>query len=191
MARQVRPITILLDVLTARMDGRAVLTALEAGPDRAATPVIVLTMLDDRNLGYALGTADSLPRPVKREHLAAVLKRYRRGRPCGTVTIVDDDPVIRGQVRYVVAHKGCTVVTGANGQVAPDKLAKTSPDVLLVVPAYDDGLAMTGSCWSGAGSEWGASRASPSSPAPSCRCSTMVVATAAASTAGTPSVSAT
>ena len=57
------------------MDGWAVLSALKADPELADIPVIMLTIVDDRNLGYALGASDYLTKPIDRERLAAVLKQ--------------------------------------------------------------------------------------------------------------------
>ena len=56
------------------MDGWSVLTALKAESDLAVIPVVLLTMVDDRSLGYALGATDYLSKPVDRERLAAVLR---------------------------------------------------------------------------------------------------------------------
>src|SRR5262249_40053637 len=54
MAASNRPAAITLDILLPRMDGWSVLTALKADPNLAAIPVIFLTMVDERNMGYAL-----------------------------------------------------------------------------------------------------------------------------------------
>ena len=59
------------------MDGWAVLAALKADPTLADIPVVMLTIVDDRNLGYALGAADYLTKPIDRERLVAVLKQHR------------------------------------------------------------------------------------------------------------------
>ena len=53
-ARELRPDAITLDVMMPGMDGWAVLAALKAEPELADIPVIMLTIVDDRNLGYAL-----------------------------------------------------------------------------------------------------------------------------------------
>src|SRR6185295_11658888 len=55
MARQIHPDVITLDVLMPTMDGWAVLSALKADPELAEIPVIMLSILDDKNMGYALG----------------------------------------------------------------------------------------------------------------------------------------
>jgi CheY-like chemotaxis protein len=63
LARELRPDAITLDVMMPGMDGWAVLSALKADPAVADIPVIMLTIVDDKNLGYALGAADYLTKP--------------------------------------------------------------------------------------------------------------------------------
>ena len=60
---------ITLDVLMPGMDGWAVLAALKADPRLADIPVIMLTIVEDKNLGYALGAADYLVKPLDRDRL--------------------------------------------------------------------------------------------------------------------------
>ena len=71
------------------MDGWAVLAALKADAATADIPVVMVTIVDDRNLGYALGAADYLTKPIDRERLAAVLARHRprSGRSWSSTTI--------------------------------------------------------------------------------------------------------
>ena len=83
LARQLRPALITLDVLMPGLDGWSVLQALKADPELAQIPVVMLTILDERNRGYALGAADYLTKPVDRDRLRALLARYcaRAARP--------------------------------------------------------------------------------------------------------------
>jgi CheY-like chemotaxis protein len=55
LAKEARPSVITLDVLMPGMDGWAVLTRLKADPDLAAIPVIMVTIVADRNMGFAFG----------------------------------------------------------------------------------------------------------------------------------------
>jgi CheY-like chemotaxis protein len=95
-------------------------------------PVIVLSIVDDKNLGFALGASDYLTKPINRDRLHATLARYRAGQPCGTVLVVEDDELTRDQVRRVLEGDACTVITAANGREALERLAKTRPDVILL-----------------------------------------------------------
>ena len=68
---------VVLDIRLPGMDGWEVLAALKADPATAATPVVIVSMLDERLTGLALGAADYLVKPVSREQ---VLRRAGPGR---------------------------------------------------------------------------------------------------------------
>jgi CheY-like chemotaxis protein len=129
LARELRPDVVTLDVLMPGMDGWSVLAALKADAELADIPVVILTMLDDRNLGYALGAADYLTKPIERERLVAVLARYRPDLP---VLVVDDDPDFRELARRMLEREGYTVIEAANGRAALDRIREGVPGVVLL-----------------------------------------------------------
>jgi hypothetical protein len=129
LARELQPDVITLDVLMPGMDGWSVLAALKADASLADIPVVMLTMLDDRNLGYALGAADYLTKPIDREQLVAVLGRRRRDLP---VLVVDDDADFRELARRMLEREGYTMVEADNGRAALDRLRETTPGVVLL-----------------------------------------------------------
>jgi CheY-like chemotaxis protein len=88
-----------------------------------------VTIVDDRNLGYALGATDYLTKPLDRERLATVLKRHRRDLP---VLIVDDDDTLRDLLRRTLEAEGYTVVEAENGKVALERLRDVAPGVILL-----------------------------------------------------------
>ncbi len=77
LAKEVRPSAITLDVIMPGLDGWSVLSALKSDPELADTPVILLTITDNKSMGYALGASDYLTKPIERDRLLAVLKKYR------------------------------------------------------------------------------------------------------------------
>jgi CheY-like chemotaxis protein len=79
MARAIRPAAIVLDVLMPSMSGWDVLRELKADPQLHDCPVVMLTMVDDRKTGIALGAADYLLKPVDRDTLLRVLDQLRCG----------------------------------------------------------------------------------------------------------------
>ena len=129
LARELQPDVITLDVLMPGMDGWSVLAALKADAVLADIPVVMLTMLDDRNLGYALGAADYLTKPLDRERLVSVLGRYRQDLP---VLVVDDDPDFRDLARRTLEREGHTVIEADNGHAALARLRETTPGVILL-----------------------------------------------------------
>jgi CheY-like chemotaxis protein len=128
-ARELRPDAITLDVMMPGMDGWAVLSALKADPEVAGIPVIMLTIVDDRNLGYALGASDYLTKPIDRERLVTVLKQHRRDRP---VLVVDDDAEVRQLLRRMLESEGFAVVEAENGRVALERLRGEPPSLILL-----------------------------------------------------------
>jgi PAS domain S-box-containing protein len=74
-ARELRPRVILLDIIMPEMDGWEVLAMLKADPALAAIPVIVCTVLEDRENSLSLGADEFLPKPIKYERLRAALAR--------------------------------------------------------------------------------------------------------------------
>ena len=129
LARELRPDAITLDVMMPGMDGWAVLTALKADPAVADIPVIMLTIVDDKNLGYALGAAEYLTKPIERDRLLTVLRTHRRDHP---VLVVDDDATLRQLLRRMLEPEGYTVVEAENGRVALERLRGVSPSVVLL-----------------------------------------------------------
>ena len=67
---------ITLDVLMPGMDGWAVLSTLKADPDLRKVPVVLMTIMEDKDVGFALGAADFLPKPINRSRLATLLIKY-------------------------------------------------------------------------------------------------------------------
>ena len=63
------PAAITLDVMMPDLDGWTVLAALKGDPALADIPVVLMTIVDEKNRGYALGAADYLVKPVDRERL--------------------------------------------------------------------------------------------------------------------------
>ncbi|HEY3065549.1 MAG TPA: GAF domain-containing protein [Methylomirabilota bacterium] len=129
LARELRPDAITLDVMMPGMDGWAVLSALKADPGLADIPVVMLTIVDDKNLGYALGAADYLTKPIDRQRLVTVLRQHRRDRP---VLVVDDDAALRQLLRRMLEPEGYTVIEAENGRVALERLREIAPSVVLL-----------------------------------------------------------
>jgi CheY-like chemotaxis protein len=132
LAKELHPAVITLDVLMPGMDGWAVLTKLKADPALSEIPVIMLTIMDEKQMGYALGAADYLTKPIDWERLAAVLRRYECARPPCPVLVVEDDPVMREMLRRRLEKEGWTVIEAENGRVALGRMGQSRPDLILL-----------------------------------------------------------
>ena len=134
LARALRPVAITLDVMMPGIDGWTVLQRLKADPETQSIPVIMLTMVDDKNIGFALGAADYMTKPVDRTRLSGILGRYRCAEPesgC-RVLLVEDDAPTSEMMHALLAREGWIVDEAANGKVALDRLHGPCPDLILL-----------------------------------------------------------
>jgi signal transduction histidine kinase/CheY-like chemotaxis protein len=135
-ARALRPEAITLDVMMPGIDGWATLAALKADPELADIPVIMLTIVDDKNKGYALGAADYLTKPFDREQLAASLARYRRATPAATgrapALVVEDDEATRALLVRALEQAGWRVREASDGRAALEQVAAEWPQLILL-----------------------------------------------------------
>jgi PAS domain S-box-containing protein len=132
LARERRPAVITLDVMMPGMDGWAVLSQLKADPELADIPVIMVTIVDDRNLGYALGATDYLTKPVDRDRLAALVRKYRRPDARDHVLIVEDDGATRSMLRKALERDGWEVAEAENGRSGLAEAARHRPALVLL-----------------------------------------------------------
>jgi signal transduction histidine kinase/DNA-binding response OmpR family regulator len=132
LAHTLRPAVITLDVLMPGMDGWTVLTGLKSAPDLADIPVIMLTIMDDKGMGYTLGAADYLTKPIDWERLAAILRKYPCAHPPCAVLIVEDNAAMRAMLRRELEKEGWVVTEAANGREALECVAANRPELILL-----------------------------------------------------------
>jgi signal transduction histidine kinase/DNA-binding response OmpR family regulator len=131
LAKRIRPAVITLDVMMPGMDGWTVLHALKSDPSTVDIPVIMLTIVDDKNMGYALGAADYITKPVDRERLLAAVQRFGNLAP-RTVLIVEDDESTRTLMARMLEKEGWGVVEAGDGFAGLEKLETQIPALILL-----------------------------------------------------------
>ena len=140
LARKLTPSLITLDVLMPGLDGWSVLQQLQSDPQLAAIPVVMLTILDEKNKGYALGASDFVTKPIDRERLRTLLAKYRSDKAGQRVLLVEDHEATRKFLRRMLIGEGCQVTEAENGRVALERLADIRPDLILldlIMPEMD------------------------------------------------------
>ena len=132
LAKQARPDVITLDIIMPDLDGWSVLKALKADPELCDIPVVLVTIMRDRDLGFALGAADYITKPLDREVLMRVVGRHVRGDGRAQVLVVDDDAKTRDMLRRTLQKAGWTVAEAANGSEAIEALERAKPALVLL-----------------------------------------------------------
>jgi CheY-like chemotaxis protein len=139
LAHKLRPQAIVLDVMMPGTDGWTVLSRLKSDPETADLPVIMLTIVENRNLGFALGAAEYLTKPIDRDRLASVILRYRLNTGA-LALVVDDESHQREIVRRMLESEGWTVDEAQHGRDALDRLEHSAPALILldlIMPEMD------------------------------------------------------
>lgn len=92
-AKELQPDAIALDVLMENGNGFDVLTALRKDPETCDLPVIILSILDQKRVGFALGATDYLVKPIRKSVLLEAFNRHVPSRidDDAAILLVDDD----------------------------------------------------------------------------------------------------
>jgi signal transduction histidine kinase/CheY-like chemotaxis protein len=143
-ARRLRPAAIILDLLLPDLSGWDVLTQLKGDPGLADIPVVIVSMIDERGKGYALGAADYLVKPVVRDDLLDALRPLTGTRSIGEkpvkILAVDDDPIALELVGTVLEAEGYTVFHAQDGEDGISVALRELPDLVildLLMPGID------------------------------------------------------
>jgi PAS domain S-box-containing protein len=129
-ARTLRPFAITLDILMPHKDGWQLLHALKADAATQDIPIIVLSIVDNKPLGYQLGAFDYLLKPFDRETILAALARIPPQR--GRLLVVDDDSQVVDLVRQLLEGEPYEVMTAVDGQEALEAIRQQQPDIVLL-----------------------------------------------------------
>ncbi len=132
LAKELRPIAITLDVMMPDLDGWSVLAALRQDPQLAEIPVIMVTILDEQRRGVALGAAGYLTKPIDRERLHRLIRRFRASARPTRVLLIEDDAVQRERMLGWLEPPQWIVREAANGREALNLLQEAKPDVILL-----------------------------------------------------------
>jgi signal transduction histidine kinase/DNA-binding response OmpR family regulator len=132
LAKKLKPLAITLDVVMPGMDGWDVLAQLKADPETSEIPVILVTMLDEKEEGISQGASEYMTKPINRDRLVRAIRRMRRNRGPGKVLVVEDEEATRKLLQRVLAQEGWDVTEAEDGRVALSKLESLHPDLVLL-----------------------------------------------------------
>ena len=142
-ARTLVPFAITLDISLPKLDGWSVLNALKRDPVTTHIPVIIISIVDNRDFGIVLGATDYLVKPIDHERLQLVLRGLIAARGNGDnrlVLVVDDDPALRDVLSTSLAEDGWRAATASDGEAALAALERETPAAMvldLMMPNVD------------------------------------------------------
>jgi len=134
-ARELQPAAITLDIILPEVDGWEVMTQLKSDERTSTIPVVVVSVVDNPELGLALGAIDYFVKPVEAKELIARLNLLRVKKPNGSevrVLIVDDEAANRHWLTKALEPAGFTVLPASGGREAIDMAKSLKPDLVLL-----------------------------------------------------------
>ena len=134
LAEALRPDAITLDILLPDRDGLLILAELKSSPETRDIPVVVVSVTDRRELGFSLGAAGWLVKPVHKAELLAALDAAGGGPRDGrtTVLVVDDEPATVAYLRELLQQRGFGVLTASGGEAGIGLALTRHPDLILL-----------------------------------------------------------
>ena len=129
-----KPDAIVLDILMPGMDGWSVLRSLKANEETSSIPVIMASILDEKNRGYSLGAADYLSKPVERGRLISSIEKLIGVGEGKTIFVIEDDDELRFLLKETLLKDSYNVIEADNGRVALSKLGDINepPNLILL-----------------------------------------------------------
>jgi signal transduction histidine kinase/DNA-binding response OmpR family regulator len=133
IARESRPAAVTLDLVLPGVDGWEVLKRLKNDSETCAIPVVIISMVDNRDLGLALGADDYFVKPVDRERLVERLRAIiSRGGNGGRLLLIDDDVAVHALLDEELNGLGFNVACAFSGEEGLQAARDSAPDVIIL-----------------------------------------------------------
>ena len=132
--KTLKPCVILLDILLPKMSGWQVLEKVKSQPETRNIQVIVVSITEDRKLGFSRGVLEWFVKPVERGVLIEALQKAKTvgGAPCRVVLVIDDDANMAELIVDMVQSEGYTVLSALGGHEGIDKAVEKMPDLIIL-----------------------------------------------------------
>jgi signal transduction histidine kinase/CheY-like chemotaxis protein len=133
LARETRPCAVTLDLVLPGLDGWEVLKRLKNDEFTRDIPVVIISMVENRELGVALGADDYFVKPVDRDRLLDRIRRLTSGRASrARVLLIDDDPAVHALIEEELASLGYTVASAFTGESGVRAARDAVPDLIIL-----------------------------------------------------------
>jgi len=131
-AKETKPLAITLDILMPKKDGWQVLRELKNTPETQDIPVIILSIVDEKRMGFSLGAAEYIVKPVEKQVLLRKLKSLEKMTKIRRVLVVDNEPETVRLIGSVLKEEGYQVVTAYNSKDAIRSIQDVRPDLIVL-----------------------------------------------------------
>ncbi len=135
-AKRLHPNVITLDLMLPLKDGWQVMKELKRHPLCKHIPIVIVSIIDEKNLGFSLGAVDYFVKPVNKEDLLSALDRVRLQPKAHSqipkVLVIDDDKAATDLVQVILENEGYLVLKAFHGKEGIEMAARERPDVIIL-----------------------------------------------------------
>jgi PAS domain S-box-containing protein len=136
MAKRLHPSVITLDLMLPVKDGWQVLKELKRHPLCRHIPIIIVSIIDEKNIGFSLGAVDYFVKPVSKDELVQALNRVhlipRQDQRRPTVLVIDDDRAATDLVQVILENEGYRVLKAFQGKDGVEIASRERPDLIIL-----------------------------------------------------------
>jgi len=142
MATEEQPFAITLDVMLPKKDGWSVLKELKENFKTKDIPIIMLSILGDKNIGYGLGAFEYFIKPISADKILSALSRLENlaNKRIQKIVIVDDDEIEFEKFKKEFGNDDLRIEYIQDSEYAFSKIAEAQPDLIildLMMPKID------------------------------------------------------
>ena len=140
-AIETKPLAITLDIMMPHKDGWQVLRELKGAPETRDIPVIVLSIVDNKKLGFSLGAAEYMVKPLDKDFLLKKIRALEKMGKIQRALVVDNETETVNLTENTLQEIGCQVKTAYNSQDAVKLIQTFVPDLIilnLTMPKVND-----------------------------------------------------
>jgi CheY-like chemotaxis protein len=134
-AKKLKPSAITLDIILPKKDGLEVLQELKSLPETKNIPIIIISIVDNKELGLSLGAADYLVKPIDQTELIHRLQSYGLTAKLGKalhILVVDDNPQDVELLTTILEPEGFKVTKAYGGREGINLAIQKSPDAIIL-----------------------------------------------------------
>lgn len=142
LAQERQPFAITLDLLLPNRDGWSILKELKENPSTKDIPVILVSIIGDKNVGYGLGAFEYFIKPISAEKLLSAFSKleFLAKKRIRKIVIVDDDEIEFEKFKNEFKDQNVTIEYIQDSEFAFNKIAEVQPDLVildLMMPKID------------------------------------------------------